>query len=237
MERPPRKSGPRLSGPRLLLIAGIVGAVIAIAASASPGALDGWDVARGIPLAIILLLMVARLSASTRPLGPMARQLAVILAFGTVLVVGYSYSDDLNGILGRVLGAIVPSHGTEIAPGMMRFTVDDNGQFAIDATVNGVQVHFLMDTGASGIALSQRDAGRLGLDPKDLRYTGLFSTANGMVRAAPVTLDSIQIGPLSAGAVPAWVNEGDLDQSLLGMSYLSTLGRIEMKGDTLILER
>jgi aspartyl protease family protein len=94
-----------------------------------------------------------------------------------------------------------------------------------------------MDTGASGIALSRRDAGRLGLDTKDLRYTGLFSTANGMVRAAPVTLDSVQIGPLSANAVSAWVNEGDLDQSLLGMSYLSTLGRIEIKGDTLILER
>jgi aspartyl protease family protein len=203
----------------------------------SPGALDGWDIARGLPLAIILLLMVARLSASTRPLGPMARQFAVILAFGTILVVGYSYRDDLTAAFGRAMGTIVPSRGTEIAPGMMRFIADDRGQFAIDATVNGVAVHFLMDTGASGIALSRRDAGRLGLDPKDLRYTGLFATANGMVRAAPVTLDSVQIGPLSANAVPAWVNEGDLDQSLLGMSYLSTLGRIEIKGDTLILER
>ena len=120
---------------------------------------------------------------------------------------------------------------------MMRFTADDTGQFAIDATVNGVAVHFLMDTGASGIALSRRDADRLGFDPKALRYSDIVSTANGMTRAAPVMLDSIQIGPLSAESVHAWVNQGDLDQSLLGMSYLSTLGRIEIKGDTLILER
>jgi aspartyl protease family protein len=237
LERPPRPSGPHRPALRLLLIAGGVAGIVALAASASSGALDSWDVARGLPMGIILLLMVARLSASTRPLGPMARQLAVFLAFGTVLVVGYSYKDDLNGVFGRALGTIVPSRGVQVAPGMMRFTADESGQFAIDATVNGVAVHFLMDTGASGIALSRRDASRLGFDPKILGYSGMFSTANGMTRAAPVTLDSIEIGPLSADNVPAWVNEGDLDQSLLGMSYLSTLGRIEIRGDTLILER
>ena len=96
---------------------------------------------------------------------------------------------------------------------------------------------FLVDTGASGIALSKRDAERLGLKPEDLRYTAPFSTANGMTRATPVTLDAIKIGPMRAYSVHAWVNEGDLDQSLLGMSYLSTLGRVEIRGDTLILER
>jgi aspartyl protease family protein len=237
LERPPRKGAPHRPGLRLLLIAGGIAGIVALAASASSGALDGWDVANGLPLVIILLLMVARLSVSTRPLGPMARQLAGFLAFGAVLIVGYSYKDDLDGVFGRALGTLVPSRGVEIAHGTMRYTADESGQFAIDATVNGVAVHFLMDTGASGIALSRRDAGRLGIDPTTLRYSGMFSTANGITRAAPVTLDSIRIGPLSAGPVQAWVNEGDLDQSLLGMSYLSTLGRIEIKGDTLILER
>lgn len=237
MERPPQKGGPHRPGLRLLVIAGIVGTIVALAASASSAALDGWDVAYGLPMLVILVLMIARLSASVRPLGQMARQLSVFLVFGLVLVVGYSYREELDGIVGRTLGTIIPGRGTEIAPGMMRFSADNSGQFAIDATVNGVAVHFLMDTGASGIALSQRDARRLGFDPKDLKFTGQFSTANGRVRAAPVTLDSIDVGPWSAVAVPAWVNEGDLDQSLLGMSYLSTLGRIEIRGDTLILER
>ena len=57
------------------------------------------------------------------------------------------------------------------------------------------------------------------------------------VRGAHVTLDVLQVGPLTARGVRALVNEGDLDQSLLGMSYLSSLGRVEIRGDALILER
>jgi len=235
MERGPRKGGSRTL--RLALIAGIVAAVIGIVASSSPGGLGGWDVARAAPLSIILVLMVMRLAASTRPLGHMAKQLSFFLIAGTVLVVGYSYRDDLNGVFGRTLGTLVPGHGTQIAPGMMRFQADNRAQFVIDATVNGTAVHFLVDTGAGGIILSKRDAERLGFKPEDLRYTTPFSTANGMTRGAPVTLDAIKIGPMRAYSVHAWVNEGDLDQSLLGMSYLSTLGRVEIKGDTLILER
>jgi aspartyl protease family protein len=235
LERPPRKGGsPAL---RLLLIGGAVAGVIAVAASSSPRGLDGMDVAYAAPLAVMLILMVTRLAVSTSPLGPRAKQLAVFLAAGTVLVVGYSYRGNMGVIFGHTLGSIVPGHGTQIAPGMMRFQADDGGQFVIDATVNGIAVHFLVDTGASGIALSQRDARRLGFDAKDLRYTSLFSTANGTTRGAPVTLDAIKIGPMQAYSVHAWVNEGDLNQSLLGMSYLSTLGRVEIKGDTLTLER
>jgi aspartyl protease family protein len=235
LERRPGKGGsPTL---RLLLVGGIVAAIVGAVASSSPGALSGWDAARVAPLSIMLILMVMRLAVSTRPLGHMAKQLAFFLIFGTVLVVGYSYREDLGVIFGRTLGTAIPGHGTQIAPGMMRFQADDRGQFVIDATVNGTAVHFLVDTGAGGIALSKRDAERLGFNPDDLRYTIPISTANGMTRAAAVTLDAIKIGPLQAYSVHAWVNEGDLDQSLLGMSYLSTLGRVEIKGDTLILER
>jgi len=223
---------------RFLVIAAFVIAIIATVAALSPGAVRTGDAAYAAPLSIWLVWMALRLATATRrPMGTMAKQLSVFLIFGVVLVVGYSYRDDFKGIFGRVLGDAVPGHGSQIAPGMMRFQADDGGQFIVNATVNGTAVQFLVDTGASGIALSQRDARRLGIDPKELGYTGIFSTANGTTRAAPVKLDSIQIGPLSANDVSAWVNEGDLDQSLLGMSYLSKLGRIEIRGGTLILER
>lgn len=223
---------------RFLAIAAFVIAVIATVAALSPGTVSGEDALYATPPALWLVWIALRLATATRhPLSKMAKQLSVFLILGVVLVVGYSYRDDFNGIFGRALGTAVPGHGSQIAPGMMRFQADDGGQFVINATVNGTAVQFLVDTGASGIALSQRDAQRLGIDPKELGYTGIFSTANGMTHAAPVVLDSIQIGPLSANDVSAWVNEGDLDQSLLGMSYLSKLGRIEIRGDTLILER
>ena len=88
----------------------------------------------------------------------------------------------------------------------------------------------IFNTGASGIALTKRDAERISLDSAHLDYTLLFSTANGTVRAAPLKLDSLQIGPVDAPSAPAAVDEGDLDMSLLGMSYLSTLGQLEIKG-------
>lgn len=235
MERRPRKAGNWTL--RLALIAVILSAIVGMAVSMSPGGLDAWDVARAIPLGIIVILMVLRLSVSTRPLGPMAKHLSVFVALGAVLVVGYSYKEDLQAIFGRTLGAVVPGHGTEITPGMMRFQADNGGQFVVNATVNGKGVRFLVDTGASGIALSRRDAERLGFDDSKLNYDTPFSTANGMTRGARITLDALQVGPLTAHGVHAWVNEGDLNQSLLGMSYLSTLGRVEIRGDTLILER
>src|SRR3984957_14714975 len=187
MERGPRKGGSQTV--RLPLIAGIVAAIIGVVASASPGGLGGWDVARAAPLSIILVLMVMRLAASTQQLGRVGKQLSFFLIAGTILVVGYSYRDNLGAVFGRTLGTVVPGHGTQIAPGMMRFQADDRGQFVIDATVNGTAVHFLVDTAASGIALSKRDAERLGLKPETLDYTIPISTANGKTRAAPVTLD------------------------------------------------
>jgi aspartyl protease family protein len=223
---------------RLLLIVAVIVGAVALAAALSPGirpTTAQWIGA--IPPIVILALGVMRLAVSTKPLGAMAKQLAVILAVGVVLVAGYSYRNDFRGLTNRLAGNLIPSRGVEVAPGVLRFTADDGGQFAIDANVDDVPVHFMMDTGASGVILSKADALRLGLNPQSLSYTAQFSTANGLVRAAPVKLGTLQIGSLRTEGVSAWVNEGDLDQSLLGMTYLSTLGRIEIKGDTLILER
>ena len=86
MERRPRKAGNWTL--RLALIAVILTVIVGLAASVSPGGLDDRDVAHAIPLGVIVILMVLRLSVSTRPLGHMAKQLSVFLALGTVLVVG-----------------------------------------------------------------------------------------------------------------------------------------------------
>ncbi len=222
---------------RLLLIVAVLAGIIALAASVSPDGFGRMDWAQALPGTVIVILLAARLAASTKPLGPVAKQMALLVGFGAVLVIGYSYRDALRPLADRLMGGMVPSRGVEVAPGILRFTADDRSQFAIDAKVDGKPVHFLMDTGASGIVFSKRDAARLGFDPGQLIYSTEFSTANGLVRAAPITLNNLTIGPFAAMHVAAWVNDGDLDESLLGMSYLSTLGRIEIKGDTLILEQ
>ena len=102
---------------RLLLIVAVLAGIVAVAASVSPDGFGQMDWARAIPGIVILILVVARLAASTQPLGPVARQMALIVAFGAVLVVGYSYRDDFHSLTDRLTGSIVPSRGVEVRPG------------------------------------------------------------------------------------------------------------------------
>ncbi|MCX7559603.1 TIGR02281 family clan AA aspartic protease [Sulfitobacter sp. F26204] len=112
-----------------------------------------------------------------------------------------------------------------------------DGHYYLSAEVNGTSIRFVVDTGATDMVLTQSDAKRAGIDPGDLAYLGRANTANGEVRTAFVRLDSVQLGSVSDHDVPAVVNEGQMEQSLLGMGYLQRWGRIEIAGGELILTR
>lgn len=112
-----------------------------------------------------------------------------------------------------------------------------DGHFHLVLSVNDTPVSFIVDTGASDIVLSRRDAARVGLDPESLIYSGIAQTANGDVRTASVWLDRVELGTHVDTRFRAVVTEGDLDVSLLGMAYLGLFDRIEIAGDELLLTR
>lgn len=112
-----------------------------------------------------------------------------------------------------------------------------DGHYYLTLDVNGRPVDFVVDTGASQIVLTQSDAQAVGLESEGLNYIGRAFTANGEVRTAPVRLKSITIGAIEDNNVPAYVNEGDMFQSLLGMAYLQRWDKIEISGGKLILTR
>ncbi len=112
-----------------------------------------------------------------------------------------------------------------------------DGHYYLPVTVNGEPIVFLVDTGASQIVLSAQDAERVGIDPDQLNYFGRAITANGEVRTAPVRLDSLELGPITDRNVSAWINEGELHQSLLGMDYLHRFSNIQFTDGRLILSR
>ncbi|MDO5656991.1 MAG: TIGR02281 family clan AA aspartic protease [Paracoccus sp. (in: a-proteobacteria)] len=109
--------------------------------------------------------------------------------------------------------------------------------FHMTLELNGTPVRFVVDTGATDIALSQRDAQRIGIDTERLAYIGQARTANGVVRTAPVVLDSVRLGEIHDSRVSATVIESELQQSLLGMTYLRRFARVSFEGNRLILER
>jgi aspartyl protease family protein len=86
------------------------------------------------------------------------------------------------------------------------------------------------------MVLSRRDAERLGLDPASLVYLGEAQTANGTVRTARVKLTEVVLGPWRDEVVAAWVTDGEMDGSLLGMDYLGKF-HLELAADRLLLRR
>jgi clan AA aspartic protease (TIGR02281 family) len=110
------------------------------------------------------------------------------------------------------------------------------GHFVIEATVNGMPVTFLVDTGASEIVLSLADARRLGFDPRHLEFSQRFGTANGEVEGAPVRLRELRVGQFSLYDLDASVNAAPLPVSLLGMSFLERLHGYRVEDRRLVLE-
>ncbi|HTZ02897.1 MAG TPA: TIGR02281 family clan AA aspartic protease [Xanthobacteraceae bacterium] len=155
---------------------------------------------------------------------------------GLLLVIGYSYRYELHAVADRVMAELVPghviSHGrtVEVARG-------NGGDFSISAQINGARVHMVLDTGASSVVLTQSDAKAAGLPLDLLDYSVSIDTANGRTRAAPVTLDRVAVGSLEEKSVDALVVQpGQLQTSLLGMSFLNRLQSWQVVGDRLVLK-
>lgn len=115
--------------------------------------------------------------------------------------------------------------------------MDSSGHFLLTAEANGKPLRFIVDTGASSIALSPDDARRIGIDPDDLAYIGRAETANGTVETAPVTIRRFAIGDIVDENVSAVVIGADIEGSLLGMSYLRRFARVGFEGELMVLER
>lgn len=137
---------------------------------------------------------------------------------------------------GREAGAAAPQRAAAGAPlSELVLRAGPHGHFMAEAEVNGTLVTFLVDTGASAIYLTPEDAARLGWTPPRLTYSERYSTASGVVHAAPVTLRSLRIGQLELYDLPASVGEESSSVSLLGMTFLKRFESYQVRGDRLIL--
>jgi len=114
------------------------------------------------------------------------------------------------------------------------FHADPQGHVVLEASVNGAPVKFLVDTGATTVTLTLRDAAAAGLSGSDLVFSQRTMTANGVGRVAPVRLRELRIDQLVVDDVAAAVDE-HLSISLLGQSFLTRLDGYEMRNGVLTL--
>ncbi|MBV9883172.1 MAG: TIGR02281 family clan AA aspartic protease [Sphingomonadaceae bacterium] len=130
----------------------------------------------------------------------------------------------------RTVSAATPRAGNGFASREIQRAPD--GHFYLDAQVNGARIHFLIDTGASMVALTPADAQRAGIALPSGR--AVAQGAGGSVEIIPVTIDRIAAGPLEARGVPGAVAR-ELPISLLGQSFLSRVGNVQISGDRMVL--
>ena len=179
----------------------------------------------------LLLLAIAGsyVLSNRRWIGEMARHAAIwaLIFVGALAAVGL-WQDIRRDVIPRQ---------AVLSDGRIELPAAADGHFYLMAEVNGAPVRFVVDTGASEMVLTRRDAERAGLDPDELVYLGQARTANGSVATASVTLDSVRVGPVEDRGVRALVNRGEMDVSLLGMGYLNRFEAIEMRRDLLVLTR
>lgn len=163
-------------------------------------------------------------------LGKTAQQAAVwgLIFVGVIAAIGL-WSDIRDNV--------APSQS--YIDGMAAISVprSPDGHYYLTVDVDGTPVQFVVDTGASDVVLTKKDAARIGIDVENLFYGDTANTANGKVRTARVKLQNVRLGEVLDLSIRASVNEGEMDKSLLGMSYLQRYSKIEIGGGKMVLRR
>jgi aspartyl protease family protein len=163
-------------------------------------------------------------------LGTAVQHAAIWVLIFLGATIAYGFKDQLTSQL--YPGSARPVNERTIA---LRRAGD--GHFYARVRINGTEIRFMVDTGASNLVLSQQDARRVGLAMDSLNYILPTSTANGTVYGAGVVLDRVELGGFADADVRAVVNGGRMSISLLGMDYLDRFRSFSVEGDRLLLSR
>jgi len=218
-------------------VALLVAVGIGLLVSADAGSMVGLNQVQFAQLIVLVILAIVFAAGAFSRRQKFSSIVANVAVWGAIFVaslVGYTYREDIKGVAARVFGELSPTSAiVDSRNGTASFRRGIDGHFLVAATVNGASMPLLFDTGASAVVLSYGDAKKAGIDVTALNFTTPVTTANGTGRAAVVTLDQIDVGGIKRSRVPAFVaDRGALDGSLLGMTFLETLSRYSVAGDS-----
>ncbi len=191
-------------------------------------------------LAGLLILVGGGLRVYRNRLPQALRQAAIWIIIFLVMVTIYAYRGPLLRFAGPVLSELNPDRAVVVTDpdGNRTLTVarSSNGHFYVKASVEGTPIRFLIDTGATGTVLSERDAVRVGIAVDTLTFNRPVQTANGLVFEARTRIGRLEIGPFALRNVSVGVlRDSQLNTSLLGMNVLSRFASFQVEGDRLIL--
>lgn len=203
-----------------------------------PAAMDfDRDGPRLVALSALALVLGASLLFSRPHIGEVLRSIVVWGGMGVVLVAGYAMRHDLEAIAWRTVGALAPGFAIDQPDGTIALVRDSSGHFTLNADVNGATIRFLIDTGASVITLTARDAQAMGFATEELRYRTPVTTANGKALVASIKLDTVSIAGAELHGLRAFVApQGKLETSLFGMNALDRFVSWRVEKGRMILQ-
>lgn len=224
----------------------LVLAAVAIVLRSDAGTVLGYSTAQlaavAFALALVIVIAAPLLRRYQGRLGLAARDLLVWTGIAAGVAALYIYRAELPGAVNDMITQVAPQGTTLTVPEpvqserLVRLRRQPGGHFVARALVNGEALQLVVDTGATTIVLKPADAEQIGIDTRSLIYNVPVQTANGSAFAAPVKLQSVAVGAVGLANIDALVAKpGTLDQSLLGMSFLSRLKSYEFSGDFLTL--
>lgn len=193
--------------------------------------MDGDNIARLAYLSLLgAVLLFWFFTQNRQGMNKTLQQIAAWAFIFIGVIAAYGLWQDIQGSVDPGLRMNVSDSGISVprAP---------DGHYYLQLMINEKPVDFLVDTGASQVVLSHRDAERVGIDTDALKYFGRAMTANGEVRTAPVEIEAVSLGGFTDHDLTAWVNEGEMDRSLLGMEYLQRWPSVQITNGALILQR
>lgn len=135
----------------------------------------------------------------------------------------------------RAKGGWSPAPAADGSSSEVRLDRAGDSHFYADADVDGANIRMMVDSGASIVALTRRDAEAIGIDVDRLPIGGTARTAGGDVPMRTVMLRSVEVDGIEVRGVQAAVVDADMGVSLLGQSYLSKLDAVTIEGDTMTL--
>jgi len=154
-----------------------VAALVFLLLRTFPGVIDQQDAQMRLVYGVALLALVGSSAVLgwRENAGLALRPAMTWVAIALVLVIGYGYREEFSGLMTRTQSELLPTRATEVRHGTVSLGGDGTGHFLADAKVDGTPVRFLVDTGASPVALTPFAAQRLGYGLAELEYPGTLS--------------------------------------------------------------
>ena len=193
---------------------------------------DGNQALSLVYLLIILVAVASAFSVRRIPVGKTVKMvLAWVLIFGALFAV-FALRDDFRALGNRLWAAVTGNDTQEVQGGELRIAMSGDGHFWVNAQLNGRDVRFLVDSGATVTTIGPETAREAGVASTGERT--MVDTANGIAQVDRGRAERLTLGPIERQDFPVFIARAD-GTNVIGMNFLSTLSRWSVEGRTLVL--